>query len=178
MSAIAFPTQLLPLAQREVWSRLGDRFSGKNAQFSASDWAMLIGVVLLAVAFIWGLRWIQQLQAGRRTSNQPRHLFDDLCAAHRLTRRERRLLRRMAVEAGFEVSAQLFLSPECFEDRDLAAECGIDSATLLELQHKLFAGLEEIEVPGEAASKASKRPATVPVVGLETPPTHATPLHK
>jgi len=178
MNHLLLSTFTLPLAQREVWSRLGDRFSGKNAQFSSTDWAMLVGVALLAGGFIWGLRWIQQVQAGRRTSNQPRHLFDDLCTAHRLTWRERRMLRKLATEAGFEIPAQLFLSPDCFEDSKLSSECGLAPAALSELQDKLFAGLEEIQEPQEAAPATTTASAAVPVVGLQSPALIDTPAHK
>ncbi len=129
------------LAQREAWESLGNRFSGEHARLSASDLWSLGGLVLVGMVFVLLLRWLYNLQQARRLSCQPRHLFADLCRAHRLGRRDRKLLRALAEHHDVAAAAMLFVRPDLFDDENLPDdEKSADDYG--RLKAKLFAGLE------------------------------------
>lgn len=170
----------LPVAQREVWTRLGDRFSGKNAEFDSGDFMSLAGVAALAMAFVWLLKKLQEWQQGRRKSNEPRHLFADLCSAHQLRWSERRALRKLVAEADLQMNALAFVYPDLFQDEQLIAACGAKPAVIEKIRTKLFAGLDQTAPSDAADTTAEDRAPDVPptpVVAVPTPvasPSHTT----
>lgn len=150
----------LPLANRDAWESLGSRFSGKQAQFHWGDLWALIGVVVAGVLLVALLRWLYRLQQARAGSCEPRHLFADLCRAHRFNRKQRRLLQELAEAANLMHPGVLFVRPELFEPAELQAMYLEHAEEYEKLAGKLFAGIEALEV-----APASKAPTPTALEG-------------
>jgi hypothetical protein len=81
---------------RDTWQHLGDRFSGEHARLGWDDAASLLGILLLIAGFIWMLRWLHQLHEEGWFAMGQMGLFHELASAHRLDRKARRLLLKVA----------------------------------------------------------------------------------
>ena len=68
-----------------AWSDLGSRFSGRHAEIHWGDIATLVGVIVGGLGFVAVLYVMQRRQQQRAISNEPVHLFQDLCQAHDLS---------------------------------------------------------------------------------------------
>jgi hypothetical protein len=150
------------LAQRDLWEAMGSHFSGDKAKFNAQDWSLLLGLVLLLAGFFAALNWLYRWQQARKLSNEPRHLFDDLCRAHRLGRKDRKRLRLLAESHVLESPSTLFLRPDLFEVRNLPVDEDREVAAYQQLAEKLFEGLDALKPPKESISA---RPAVAAHVG-------------
>ena len=156
------------LAQREAWESLGNHFSGEHAQLNLNDLWALGGVILAGAALVGLLRWLYGWQQARRLSCEPRHLFIDLCCAHRLRRCERKRLRELADHHDLLQPAVLFVRPDLYhvaslpDDDELTAEC------YRRLKNKLFAGLTEddVEPLADIAPETVSGPVVVPTVTI------------
>ena len=74
-------------------------------------------VVPLTAAAAWGVHWgVQQFIAAWQQSDSG--LFCELCRAHKLTRRERRFLWRLAHDRQISPPARIFLEPDRFSPAD------------------------------------------------------------
>ncbi len=157
----------LPFAQRDAWESLGNRFSGEHAKLNLQDLWSLAGVVMAGIALVWLLRWLYQRQQARQLSCDPRHLFADLCRAHRVSHSDRRRLEHLANHHQLGVSAELFVRPDLFDPPCLPEdEYDIRSVAAFEgLRRKLFAGLEEEQLNsrGQSVERATDDPAAVAV---------------
>jgi hypothetical protein len=145
----------LPLAQRETWERLGDRFSGHNAELQTADLLSVAAVACGALLFILLLRWLHGLQEGRRKSNHPRHLFGDLCSAHRLGYADRHRLQLLATAHELDSPGVLFLRPDYFREDQLPEELMEEAGDFERIASKIFARLEE---PGTARDQSPAKP--------------------
>lgn len=168
----------IPLAQRDAWESLGNRFSGDHAEFNWGDLVALAGVILAIGALVWLLRWLYGMQQARRLSNEPRHLFADLCKAHRLDRRDRKRLELLSQQLDLATPATLFVRPDLFDQRGLLAHAIDEQETIAyaRLSDKLFAGLDALQpalapTPAEPSFDDSVNPAPVaPVVDFANLP--------
>lgn len=135
----------LPLAQREAWESLGNRFSGDHANLNAQDLWSLAGVVMAGIALVWMLRWLYRLQQARHLSCNPRHLFADLCRAHRISRGDRRRLQSLADYHQLASSMLLFVRPDLFDPAGLPDDEADEQSTAAyeRLRQKLFSGIED-----------------------------------
>src|SRR5690606_17299190 len=73
-----------------------------------------------------------------RGFHHPRRLFQELCAAHGLGRKNRNLLRRLAAAHQVALEAQLFIEPERFDVAQLDAPWQQERAALEELRDAIF----------------------------------------
>ncbi|QDU56407.1 hypothetical protein [Aeoliella mucimassa] len=136
------------VAQRDAWESLGNRFTGDQIIFHWGDLGSMAGILVTAVLFIMLLRWLHLRQESRRMSNEPWHLFVDLCHAHQLSRRERRLLLEISDAANLENPADVFLRPELFNRAHLQSAKPRDQRAFERLKFKLFDGLDKLQ-PGD-----------------------------
>lgn len=153
---------LLPLAQRDAWENLGNRFSGDHAQFQWTDLLALASIILAGVALVWLLRWLYNLQQARQLSSDPRHMFADLCKAHRLGRLDRKQLELLSQQLELTMPATLFVRPDLFDPQELMSR-GLDdqqAAQYAQLSQKLFAGVKSLEAVAQAEAATPSPTAT------------------
>jgi hypothetical protein len=117
-----------------VWGRFDHARPGTG---DSHYWILLAAVALLAVVTVAWQR------VGRRTSkgfccDSDAKLFRELCAAHRLERSVRRLLKRLAAARQMSNPALLFVQPECFETTTLPALLTPSTKELQKLREQLF----------------------------------------
>ena len=128
---------LVILAQRDRWERLGDRFRTGHRV----DWDNLIiwgGLfALVVVAMILLSRHFSQKESRGGTHN-PHTLFHELCRAHGLNRGMRRLLMRLAMEHKLEYPASIFLEPDQFAAEQLPETLRSKSMQYAKLRDRLF----------------------------------------
>ncbi len=126
-----------------AWSDLGNRFSGRHAELHWTDIVTMLAVVVGGLGFVAALYLLQLRQQRRAVSNEPVHLFQDLCQIHELSWKQRRLLTRLARAQGVNFAAELFVSPHLFDPEQLPSELVAHEVTLQKIADRLFAGLEE-----------------------------------
>ena len=140
-AASLIPNAIVLLSQGRL-ANLGDRFRNGGGNF---DWlTMLIVVVVMAIAI--AVVWLVSQHLNKRETggyHNHRSLYRELCRAHQLGWRDRRLLALLAHKQGVVVPARLFVEPERFEPPRLEG--------LKESQQTRLAGLREY-LFGEAAS--------------------------
>lgn len=124
------------LAQRDRWERLGDQFSGRNAEIHPGEIAVILGSLAAAALGIWLLYAVSRWQEGKMGRPRPGRLFRDLCRTHRLNRWERAVVRSAAEAAGARQLAEAFVRPEMFHQAPPAAQ--EKPAAYNQLRRKLF----------------------------------------
>ena len=134
---------LLLLADRSRWERLGDGFSGEAAKLSIGEVLGLVGVAAALALLISILHGFARRQDSGRTINSPQRLFGQLCRAHRLRWRDRRLLKRMAEFGRINPPVLLFVKPDQFP-QDAGGEGLLDDAADVDaLRRRLFANADK-----------------------------------
>lgn len=95
-----------------LW-QLGNRLG--ISRWTENTWVSVGAVaVAVAVAVLWaGTRLFSSRE--QRIVNSPPRLFRELCRAHRLSRRQVKLLQLLASLHGLDQPARLFLEPACFD---------------------------------------------------------------
>ena len=126
------------LAQRSRWERLGDGFRGHRARLDTTE--SVIGVLVIVVIFAaliilarYGLRDDKD-----RPTNNPWQLFWELCRAHGLSRRESRLLCRLAKERKLSNPGDIFVDPRFFDTSTLPRSLKRRSAEFVNLMPRLM----------------------------------------
>lgn len=102
-------TDLTLLAQRSAWDALGTRFQGDYLKLRTEDFVGLIVAVVCLVGGYFLLRFLSSWQESSQTKHCPKRLMAELCEAHRLGFRERRLCRQVAKEMQLKEPAELFV---------------------------------------------------------------------
>ncbi len=106
-------SNLVLLANESNWQSMGDRFSGDHLMVQTED---IIGAIVVISIFIIGyltLTWVSNRQ-GDSTKHSPIRLFKELCDAHGLDSKERRLLKKIAEANAVKNLALLFTQPELY----------------------------------------------------------------
>jgi hypothetical protein len=167
------PFSIEPLVA--AWRDLGNHFSGRHAEFKMSDALTLGGILLAGATLVLLMIWMQRRQMRRERSNHPVHLFQDLCHAHGLSWRQRRLLECLADELELSPRAAVFVRPDLFTPQELPESLQSYRHAFGELRERLFADLEEPEIPvATRLPHLEEAPATVAPLPL-TLPTFDTP---
>jgi len=117
-----------------VWGR----FDRQRPRFGNAELAVIIGatsllIITMLVSYFRSRR--RKLQFLRNSSS---HLFNELSAAHGLSRSNRRLIKRLAAARGQKNAAALFVEPDYFEPTKLSASEKISPDALRQLRHELF----------------------------------------
>jgi hypothetical protein len=134
---------LLLIAQSSQWRHFGYRkFEGTYFEANSGEAiaCLAITAALLVGLIVW--HYYSARAKGRLPSNSPRALFRELCRAHNLDRRERRLLQRLTSARRIASPAALFVQPEYFEEFDLPDDLRDQAADLERLSTRLFNGTE------------------------------------
>jgi hypothetical protein len=145
----------LGLAQSDPFNNMGRSFRGDEAHLQTSE--ALITLVFLACLIL--LVWLLSRVRGRRErelrTNSPRGLFRELCQAHRLERRARWLLARLARHYRLQDPGALFLNPRIWHAAEDDAAFAEERQELAELRDRLFGSLAQRsnEVPASAAAR-------------------------
>ena len=114
------------------------RWSLSDIAWHTTDLAtLLLFFVALAVA-VWVLAQVTLRSENAKAYSHPGRLFDDLCRAHHLDRRSRRLLARVAEHLELSQPAVLFALRESWEPALEAAAFERDRARLAQVHAALF----------------------------------------
>lgn len=108
-------TELTLLAQRSAWDALGTRFQGDYLTLRTEDVVGFVVVIALLVGGFYLLRSLATWQERSQTKHCPKRLMVELCDAHRLGFRERRLCRQVAKEMQLKEPAELFLRTDALK---------------------------------------------------------------
>jgi hypothetical protein len=100
------------IVDESFWKKFSESFG--NSEVGESFWYVLLLCLGAILTLLVGRRIFRQFFVDR----EGRHLFNELCAAHRLGKRERRFLRDYAYAADLRNICLLFIRPELF-DKDL-----------------------------------------------------------
>lgn len=104
-------------------------------------WATIASIAAVSLAIIvcfWAISTYFSAQR-QRNSNSPWQLFIDLCKAHKLSRRERHMLHRLAGQHRLDQPAMLFVEPSWYGAEKAGPTWDGRHNELDELRQKLFA---------------------------------------
>jgi hypothetical protein len=107
----------------------------------------LVGLLVIACLACYLVR-----QIVRRRVFEPRSLFHALCKVHGLSKRDRRILERLAECHGIREQANLFLQPERFEPERLPIELRGEQEQVAGLKSRLFSSAAAAVGEAKAAS--------------------------
>jgi hypothetical protein len=129
---------MIVLAVDQDAFRVWGRFDHGKASDGAGQLMMIAGIaaLLLLIAMVWRLFGTRSTKTYETSS--PVRLFRELCAAHRLKRSERRLLRHLSTARALNNPAMLFVEPQHFETKNLPPHLKTSAAELRALRAKLF----------------------------------------
>jgi hypothetical protein len=104
-------------------------------------WAGVASIAEMALAIVVCLWMIARYFSAHqeRSSKSPWRLFFDLCSAHKLSRRERNLLKQLASLHRLEQPAMLFVEPSCYSVEKLGPKWVRREEELDGLRQRLFA---------------------------------------
>jgi hypothetical protein len=102
----------LPAAAADPWKQKAEQLRA-NSEGVGSNLLALCAVFTVATA-LWCLvqRWLKY--RSERKIDDPRKLFDDLCRAQRLSRKEKQQLAALAERCGLEDPTVLFVREDYF----------------------------------------------------------------
>lgn len=126
------------LAAREEMHRVWGRFDHEKPALETTH--IVIAVVLVSVVVITVIVTLIRQKRESRTFRCDSNikLFWDLCAAHNLRRRGRRLLKRLAHARGLTNPALLFVEPQHFDAASLPVEWRESASELERIRERLF----------------------------------------
>jgi hypothetical protein len=133
-----FAIWLTLLAENPDDFRVWGRFDNQRPGFGTAEWSVLIGALSLLLAIVVTSYVLAKRKRSEFLHNSPKRLFHDLCRAHRLHIRNRRLLKKLAAARGVENAAELFVDPKYFDAADLPQGLQSTAAELRQLRHALF----------------------------------------
>ncbi len=103
------------LAQRSAWDALGTRFQGEYLELQTEDIVGGVAILLGLVGGFYLLRFLASWQERGQTQRCPKRLMAELCDAHRLGFRERRVCRQVAKEMRLKEPAELFIRTDALK---------------------------------------------------------------
>ncbi|HUY89943.1 MAG TPA: hypothetical protein VMV10_14500 [Pirellulales bacterium] len=124
--------------QNNVLRSLAQGFHGKEDELTP---ATVLSVLLVATGLFLGIWLLSRWATRKERSGSYRSssgLFRALCRAHRLDRKQRWLLRRLARGRKLPQPAALFLRPDCFAPSTLGPEMQTDGEAVQALGKILF----------------------------------------
>ena len=130
---------ILLLAERARWQRLGDGFGGKASAFNAVD---LIYAAVILIGFTLGLIILVKMAArgdNPQAVHRPRSLFRELCRAHGFSFSQRRLLWKLARDQNLAHPARMFLEPARWSKSRMPEKLTARYDELLALRDRVFA---------------------------------------
>lgn len=143
----SFPVYAL-LAQQEQHplAEASEHFRQTKSTFDGND--VVVGLAMLLITLL-GIMLLKKLLERSEKQSGYHHtgkLFAELCAAHELNHRERRLLRRLAGSEGLESPGRMFIEPERFDVSRIPESLSKRRDEVFALRDRLFAGNNEGEV--------------------------------
>ena len=141
------------VAQNDVLRRMGDRFRPGGNPWTATQIVFLLTLMIGGLVVAW---WLARKWRGDETGyvRDVNLLFDELVRAHRLTKEQRKALRRVA-HGQVDIDAPvLFLLKERLVRAAEAESSAARRAVLEELVQRLFAEASEASASEADASAA------------------------
>jgi hypothetical protein len=122
-------------SDRSYWQRFSESFAqGVGSDTLVVTLLIILGAVLLILV-------IRRLVQENLVDREGKRVFNELCRAHGLTRKERRLLLAYAQNLALKNRAAVFVRPSLFEDPAHRTERGKGIAQKLNLNLDAFGAL-------------------------------------
>jgi hypothetical protein len=134
---MTLPLPLLLAAPRGAIVRFDTRTDQPGAALPWENVAIVLAIAAAVALSAWlAARWL----AFRRKQNttSPQRLLAELCRAHQLTRRQRRLVNRLAAHHHLPQPAALFVEPALWEAGELALSGAFPADDVQALRERLF----------------------------------------
>ncbi len=126
------------LAQKSRWQHMGDGLYRSGPRAELSDlWPLLIVLAVIGVATALGVLIYKRRDYSLPCDN-PHKLFRQLCAAHKLSFTNQRLLLRLATALAMPQPATLFVTPSAFASNDLPPQFRKQAQRIEALGQRLF----------------------------------------
>ena len=126
------------LAQQSRLEAMGDGLRNKGEAYTTTELLIGAGAIAVAGITIWFILQRLSERKSRRT-NSPRKLFRELCAAHGLDRKDRKLLLKVTRWQRMTNPGRLFVEPVRFESVNLSPSLCKQHERLTALRNRLFA---------------------------------------
>jgi hypothetical protein len=126
------------LAQYSRWKHMGDSFRRSGPRMDMADLMPAAVILALVVLGIVVAVQIYKRHDYSKPCDDPRKLFRQLCAAHKLNFRSRRLLLQLAAAHHLPQPSALFVTPAAFQTSELPPQLLQEEVRIKELAAKLF----------------------------------------
>lgn len=123
---------------KNVFEGLGDRFRFENAQLDSNDLLVAVAVVAVGAVTMWSMASYLRRSERPKNIDNPKKLFQELCAVHRLERHEALLLRSVAEAIPIENPSMLFIDPGLLDAAILDVRWSEESAELSRFRELIF----------------------------------------
>jgi hypothetical protein len=126
------------LAQFSRWRRMGDGLHRRGSRVDLDDlFPFFIALAVIALIAVVATTIYKRRDFSRKCDD-PLKLFRQLCAAHELDFKNRRLLLRLAAALELPQPATLFLLPTAFATVELHPQLCKDATQIKQLGQQLF----------------------------------------
>lgn len=145
MSGIVFSDCMAVLfADQQAIRNVMRGMHNRQGGFDGSGLTTALLVFCLFFVTVWGVARMFGSSDGQSITNSRRALFNELCRAHRLSRRDWWLLTRLARHHGLSDPTLIFLEPSWLDSARRLAAWQRHAPRLHDLQRTLFAGLASL----------------------------------
>ncbi|HTN75123.1 MAG TPA: hypothetical protein VL096_07750 [Pirellulaceae bacterium] len=136
-TTLALPALLWAQASENPLEDMGRNFRLANQDFRWSNVFLVLAIIAaMAMAISLLVRYMNARE--NYTIYSPQRLFRELCKAHGLEHKKRRVLKRLAVAHQLASPAQLFVEPERFDVGHLNADWQAQRSELEALRDLIF----------------------------------------
>ena len=125
-------------APRETLRSLANAFRRRSDEPAVVDWLYIVGGAVGVLAVLWFVARRVLRSEPPKPFRHPTKMFRSLCKAHRLSRRRRRLLERLALAHGLASPGLLFVMPAKLDVRGLDASWQRRQGELDLIKSRLF----------------------------------------
>jgi hypothetical protein len=129
---------MIMLALRNTSGGVWGRFDHGRPGVGVTEWAIIVGATVLLVVVMCISSWRAKRQKSQFLHDSKSRMFAELADAHRLSRAERRLLKKLAASKGLGNAATLFVEPDYFDAEKLPVALKTAASEMRHMRRELF----------------------------------------